>query len=146
MKSPSPDPDSLLEAILANDEIEALRANSLERMLLVSRQSRQSRQRRRIVAGISLCLAGASAVIFLLAGLFWPAAPEVQKAYAPAAKTPVQTMVQAPALATEAERGVKVVSDDELLALFPGRPVALIGPPGRQKLVFLDEPASSNPL
>jgi hypothetical protein len=34
---------------------------------------------------------------------------------------------------------VKLITDDELLALFPDRPVALIGKPGQQQLVFLDE-------
>lgn len=36
--------------------------------------------------------------------------------------------------------GVRFISDDELLALFPDRPVALIGKPGKQRLVFLDQP------
>jgi hypothetical protein len=35
---------------------------------------------------------------------------------------------------------VKLINDDELLALFPDRPVALIGKPGQQQLVFLDKP------
>jgi hypothetical protein len=42
----------------------------------------------------------------------------------------------APAVASQ----VKFISDEELLALFPDRPVALIGKPGQQRLVFLDEP------
>ncbi len=33
----------------------------------------------------------------------------------------------------------KMISDAELFALFPGRPLALIGSPGDQKLVFLDQ-------
>jgi len=33
---------------------------------------------------------------------------------------------------------VQFINDDELLALFPNRPVALIGEPGKQRLVFLD--------
>ena len=35
---------------------------------------------------------------------------------------------------------VEVISDDELLAMFPGRSLALIGKPGQQRLVFLDKP------
>jgi hypothetical protein len=37
---------------------------------------------------------------------------------------------------------VRVISDEELFALFPGRSLALVGPPGHQQLVFLDEPVS----
>jgi hypothetical protein len=33
---------------------------------------------------------------------------------------------------------VRFVNDEQLLALFPNRPVALIGRPGEQKLIFLD--------
>jgi hypothetical protein len=34
---------------------------------------------------------------------------------------------------------VKFINDEELLALFPGRPLALVGKPGEQQLVFLDQ-------
>lgn len=34
---------------------------------------------------------------------------------------------------------IRLVNDEELAALFPGRPLALIGPPGEQQLVFLDQ-------
>ena|SRR5436190_16569489 len=34
---------------------------------------------------------------------------------------------------------IKVINDDELLALFPDRSLALLGPPGKQQLVFLDK-------
>jgi hypothetical protein len=32
-----------------------------------------------------------------------------------------------------------VISDEELLALFEGRPRGLIGPPGQRQLVLLDQ-------
>lgn len=35
---------------------------------------------------------------------------------------------------------VRLVSDEEMLALLKDRPIALIGQPGRQRLVLLDEP------
>ena len=38
---------------------------------------------------------------------------------------------------------VKFITDEELLALFPDRPVALIGRPGHQQLVFLDKSTST---
>jgi hypothetical protein len=34
---------------------------------------------------------------------------------------------------------IRVLSDDELLAFFKGRPVALVGQPGNQRLVLFDE-------
>jgi hypothetical protein len=33
---------------------------------------------------------------------------------------------------------IKLITDEELFALFPGRSVALIGKPGHQQLVFLN--------
>jgi hypothetical protein len=40
---------------------------------------------------------------------------------------------------------VQVISDDQLFALFPGRPMALVGTPGHQQLVFLDTATSPRP-
>ena len=40
---------------------------------------------------------------------------------------------------TDAPAPIKVINDDELLALFPDRSLALLGPPGNQQLVFLDK-------
>jgi hypothetical protein len=47
-------------------------------------------------------------------------------------------LASAPQPAQTAER-IQFINDDELLALFPDRPVALIGKPGQQRLVFLDK-------
>lgn len=139
----SPEPDDLLEAIISNEEIEVLRVTSLERMLAVSRRSRQ---RRRIAGRMAFCLAGAAGIMILITELFWPAFPVVQRAQLPANRAIAPSKTQELIPARESEQGVKIISDEELLALFPGRPVALIGPPGRQRLIFLDEPDSSNPL
>jgi hypothetical protein len=46
----------------------------------------------------------------------------------------------APASPEEAAPQVKFITTEELLALFPDRPLALVGPPGRQRLIFFDEP------
>jgi len=40
--------------------------------------------------------------------------------------------------------GVKYITTQELFALFPGRPIALIGKPGRQQVIFLDEIARAD--
>lgn len=38
---------------------------------------------------------------------------------------------------------IKIINDEQLFALFPGRAMALIGSPGNQQLVFLDRPAAA---
>jgi hypothetical protein len=40
----------------------------------------------------------------------------------------------------------KMITDDELFCLFPGRSMALIGTPGSQQLVFLDRNRQSDKL
>jgi hypothetical protein len=42
------------------------------------------------------------------------------------------------AAVTAPEPGVKIINDEELFALFPGRAVALIGKPGHRQFVLLD--------
>jgi hypothetical protein len=37
---------------------------------------------------------------------------------------------------------VQIINDDQLFALFPGRPMALVGTPGHQHLVFFDTTTS----
>jgi len=34
---------------------------------------------------------------------------------------------------------IRVVNDEELLAMFPDRPVALVGPPDKRQFVLLDQ-------
>jgi hypothetical protein len=47
--------------------------------------------------------------------------------------------------AAEAAAPIKVISDEDLLALFPDRSMALLGPPGQQQLVFLDKAKKIDP-
>ena len=42
-----------------------------------------------------------------------------------------------------ASQPVKIISDEELFALFPNRPLALVGKPGHQQLVFLGHPEAA---
>jgi hypothetical protein len=35
---------------------------------------------------------------------------------------------------------VKIITDEELFSLFPNRSMVLVGQPGHQQLVFLDQP------
>ena len=120
--------DQLLNEILAGEEVTEFRRTSLARTL----GAIQRRKRRRR-------LLGASALVLplLLASVLWLN----RSAKSPGTPAPV---VQAPPAgkAPAEARSVKFITDEELFALFPDRPMALIGPPGRQQLVFLDKPAA----
>jgi hypothetical protein len=116
------DQDRLLREILEEGEAADFRAASLAGGVDFLRR-RKTRAR---IAQV--CAAG------MLAGLlvFWlalhlssrPAGPRLAVVTAPAAQTDMSK--------------VKIINDEELFALFPNRPMALIGPPGRQQLIFLD--------
>jgi hypothetical protein len=56
---------------------------------------------------------------------------------------PTTEAVTAPPIRRIAGTPIRIISDEELLAVFQGRPVALLGEPGHQRLVLLDE-ANSN--
>jgi hypothetical protein len=116
--------DRLLREILADENVERLRASSLDGMLTATR-----RRRRR-----SALMRGAAASVVvtltLLIALYRRPAP-------PAAAEPRPSRV-----ATAGT--VKILDDQQLLALFPDRSVALIGRTGEQRLMFLDEPRTSS--
>jgi hypothetical protein len=59
----------------------------------------------------------------------------------PKPPNPAEILVAHPAADIGSE--VKLINDEELFRLFPGRSLALIGKPGEQKLIFLDEEADS---
>jgi hypothetical protein len=116
------DDDPLLKDVLDTDS-DALRRNSLDRTLAALRRRRQFVRVQRIaVVG---CFFAMGAVALLMLNRNSP--------------DPVAKMEAPPRLVDhEATPIVDVISDEELFALFPDRPVALIGKPGQQKLVFLD--------
>jgi hypothetical protein len=122
--------DSLLRDLLETSDLVELRERSLERMLSESR----SRIRRRRLAQVCV---GVALPVLLIAGFLLSRAPQ---------PPPISIASSAPALpvvpAEEPPRPkVEFITTEELLALFPDRPLALIGPPGdKQKLVFFDEP------
>ena len=113
------DQDRLLADLVASDTLAAAREASLGGAL---RTLRAQQRRRRIVAGTlsSLTLLVTALVVATRSG-------EPEPAAAPAA----------------AAAPVKVITDEQLLALFADRNVALVGAPGRQELVFLDSPPAS---
>lgn len=133
--------DPLLNELLSGEEAAACRAASLEQMLAqVRRRGRQRLTRR---------LTGLAMLSVLLAlGLFIarqpaPVVESASRQNPPEIATTAKTAQAAPG-STELIP-VRFITDDELLNLFPGRPVALIGAPGRQQFVFLDQKRQTPP-
>lgn len=123
MKTPNDYP--LLNEILADEKLSALRRASLDAALPALRRARWQR---RVVRAALVCLP------LLLAGAFGGR----QFAGVPPVKREIQVAVKAASpSAVEPPSKVKIISDEELLALFPNRAVAIIGKPGHQKFVFL---------
>jgi hypothetical protein len=115
------DHDPLFTEIFTGDELADFRRSSLENSLAALRRRQRHRRAARICALTSLPL-------LLLGGL-----QLVRQRESSVAKTPIS---QPPAVKT---LGVKIITDKELFALFPDRAMALIGKPGNQQLVFLDQ-------
>ena len=111
------DQDRLLREILADENIESLRAASLAGGLAALHTRRR---RRALLSGV----AASTAIAAILAVLSSHRAP---------------VAIAPPPLA----RSVTVIDDQQLLALFPDRTVALIGAPGNQKLFFADTASAS---
>jgi hypothetical protein len=117
--------DDLLNELLPGDELAEFRRSSLELGLRAMAARRTRRQVLRACAGCSLLLALAGTVLWPLLPAHW---------------TGQKSVAQVPEVASDppAASSVKFISDDELMALFPDRAVALIGKPGHQQFVFLD--------
>ena len=114
----------LLKEVLATDELAGLREQSLQHGLQAVR--RRKKQRGMLRSG-SLAILPIIAVSSLL--YFRPnQAPVVTSNHTPATETTANHKIG----------DIKLISDEELFALFPGRSVALIGKPGHQQLVFLN--------
>lgn len=105
------DQDRLLRDVLADESLARLREESLAHGLASLRQRRQRRT----------LLATAASLALMLTVLF--------------------VAQRRPATAVAKTSHIKFINDEQLFALFPGRPAALIGSPGEQKFIFLDAPA-----
>ena len=125
-----PDESPLLKEILADEKLSALRRGSLSLGLDAVRRAR--RLRRAMHAGTLALMP----VLLILALMLHK--PTQEPASQPSTPGTQQVSV---ATAPPNESGVKIISDEELFALFPGRSLALVGKPGHQQLVFLDAPA-----
>ena len=108
----------LLNAILADDDLARLRTATLNRGLTELRR----RRRRNTAARISLIALPVVALAFVMLHLPHP---------------PREDAIPGKQVAFVAP--VKRITAEQLLALFPNRPVALVGEPGHRQLVFLDE-------
>lgn len=118
------DSDRLLNQVLADQGWESFRHTSLELGLAAMRRRRRCRRAAQIGVLAGLLLLGTLVAVFT------------------SERSPSR-MTRLPAssrgLASGDKHGVKMITDEELFALFPDRPMALVGKPGHQQLVFLDE-------
>src|SRR5262249_25639722 len=120
----------LLTEILVGDELCDFRKASLERGLKALRRRRFRRQA--LQACWSACL-----LLWVVCGFWYSKAP------APVQKRAKSGEPRSLGVAAADEGRIKVLSDEELFALFPNRPMALVGKPGHQELVFLDQKANN---
>ena len=125
------DRDKLLNELLTPDGRTGLRERSLQQGLVALRRERRKRQVVR--AGILLCLP-----LLIFAAVTLGRGPARQPKLRNS--SPEVALSSTPRINTSE---VKIISDEELFALFPGRSLALIGKPGHQRLVFLDQPIAS---
>lgn len=123
--------DRLLTEILSGDEIAPFRRQSLEDSL----GWLQQRHRRRRLFRTTIA---ASATFVLAAGLLWNHTREPQTLHS-TANPHSPSMIASSVHPSTDNIQVKVITAQELFALFPNRPMALIGKPGHQRLVFLDQ-------
>jgi hypothetical protein len=116
----TPDKNQLLHEVLCGEELNAFRDASLAGGLDALRR----RQRRRRQFQVAAMMAPLLVLLWHWHGrAALPAAP-----------------ASAPAAPPLAETGkVKYITKRELFALFPNRPIALIGEPGQQQFLLLDE-------
>jgi hypothetical protein len=119
------DENPLLKEILTDENLSALRHASLKQGLDAIR--RQRRMRRAMHAGMFVLIP--TLLIFTLRK---PMSNSASTTSSPRVPDTTSTAI------TPTESGIKVISDEELFALFPGHSLALIGKPGQQELVVLD--------
>jgi hypothetical protein len=120
------DKNQLLEAIFGDDELAQVRHASLLRGLQEMRRRRQ----RAVAARVSII---AFPALLLALIVCYPRLHPRLQAPAPAPM----------ALASKAESKVEYITAEQLFALFPNRPMALVGKPGQQQLIFLDDQPAS---
>ncbi len=126
------DHERLLTEILSDERLESLRPAALERTLaLASRQRRRRRRLRTAAIGAMAIVAGVLAVRNV---------DHVMTSPGYSTRTPTSVAAH-PSVASAPSTGlgkVEVITDQQLLALFPGRSAALVGPPGGPRRLLLE--------
>ena len=118
--------DRLLQEIISGEELSSFRQASLENGLALIRRQRRRRQNTRVCVLASLPLLLALGIVVSRTG------------FRPRPTGSVPPAPTALVIPHHKTAEAKLITDDELFALFPNRPLALIGKPGHQQLVFLD--------
>jgi hypothetical protein len=110
---------TFLQDVLEGEDMQSLRQDSLQKGLTALRRKRRWRFLGR--SAFLACIPLLFCVLWLANRLHprHPLAPEISSAAHPIT--------------------IKVINDKELFALFPNRPIALVGKPGHQQLLFLDQ-------
>jgi hypothetical protein len=116
------DKNKLLGEILGDDELNQLRQGSLLRGLNEMRRRRQ----RAAIARVSMMVLP---ILLLAVAVFYPRVQPIHPALKPMAM----------AHTAEAASKVEYINKEQFFALFPNRPMALVGKPGHQQVIFLDE-------
>jgi len=123
-----PEKKQLLENIFGGDELNSLREASLARGLKEMRRRRHRMWMGRIVV---MALPVVLLAVMVIHPWIQPLLP------APAPTGAPHT--------SKTESKVEYITADQLFALFPNRPMALVGKPGQQRLIFLDnQPGPEN--
>jgi len=118
------DQEKLLKEILPSEDMADFQKASLACGLA---GLRRERRRRHVVRTGSV----AAVLICLFVGILLQSGKTVRTAQSPALRA-------APDVSPQLASGhVDFITDDQLLALFTNQPVALVGKPGDQRLVFL---------
>lgn len=118
----------LLNELLTGQEVAEFRGASLREALTVLHRTRRRRKvlRRAALAALPVLLV----VVAVISKSMNSSSPDL-------------AVVNPPAIASAAEQArpssIQFISDEELLALFPNQPLALVGPEGQQELVFLNQ-------
>jgi hypothetical protein len=130
----TPERDELLDEILTGDNASHLRVSSLDRTLQCVRQQRRWHN----------TLRGASvvAIVGLVAIVIWSRQRPTGRQQMAGS---IQSVARVESGRTIPGTSIRVVNDEELLAMFPNRPVALVGPPERRQFVLLDEKPGASP-
>jgi hypothetical protein len=130
----TPNPEELLNEILAAEDQSDFRRQTLAHGLVALRQ--RARRRRMVqmgLLGVVPCLLGAGMLLLHAHDRTTESRNRQARLAGGQASSPRRNDLPP----------VKIINDEQLFALFPDRPLALIGKPGHQQLVFLDRPAAA---